>query len=160
MKKSFNTTIRVIYGDTDAMGVAYHANYLRWFEIGRTEFLREIDYPYSEVEKLPVWLPLTHAHVEYVKPARYDDVLLINVSLTELGFVTIRLDYAITNQKTGELLVTGFTRHGITDDKLKPIKLKKIHPEFYAAMNAQLENSGESSFAGASGASGAAGKKE
>ena len=131
MKKLFFTEVRVIYGDTDAMGVAYHANYLRWFETGRTELLRETGYPYSEIEKYPIWLPLTHAQVEYKKPAKYDDALLVCSNVAELGFASMLLQYEITHKETGELLVTGTTRHGITDDQLKPIKLKRDYPEIY-----------------------------
>ena len=134
MKKIFSMEARVIFGDTDAMGVAYHANYLRWFEMGRTELLREVGFAYSELEKFPVWLPLTHAHVEYKKPAKYDDTILVKTQITELGFASLSLEYEISNKATEDLLVTGYTRHGITDDQLKPLKLKKAFPEFYAAL--------------------------
>jgi acyl-CoA thioester hydrolase len=136
MKRLFFVEERVIFGDTDAMGVTYHANYLRWFERGRTELLREIDFVYTELEKHPVWLPLTHVTLEYKKPAKYDDPIVICSQVTELGYATMLLKYEITHKETGELLVTGSTRHGITDDKLKPIKLKKVYPEFYAALKA------------------------
>jgi len=136
MERQFFTEVRVIYGDTDAMGVAYHANYLRWFEVGRTELLRDIGFAYSELERFPVWLPLTHAHLEYKKPAHYDDVIIVCSQITELGFASMTIEYKITNKKTGELLVTGYTRHGITDDNLKPAKLKKVFPEFYEALKA------------------------
>ena len=136
MVRLFVTETRVIYGDTDAMGVAYHANYLRWSEMGRTELLREIGFPYSEIERFPVWLPLTHAHVEYKKPCRYDDAIVIYTQITELGFVSMLLNYEIKDKETGELLVSGYTRHGITDNNLKPAKLKKVYPEFYAALKA------------------------
>jgi acyl-CoA thioester hydrolase len=142
MKRLFFTEARVIYGDTDAMGVAYHAHYLRWFEFGRTELLREIGIPYTEMEKLPVWLPLTHAAMEYKKPARYDDHLLVCTQISELGFASMLLNYEITNKKTGELLVTGTTRHAITDDKLKPIKLKRDFPEIYEALRSIAGNHG------------------
>ena len=136
MEKRFVTEIRVIYGDTDAMGVAYHANYLRWFEIGRTELIRDLGFSYSQIEKYPVWLPITHAHVEYKKPAVYDDVILVSSHIAELGFASMLLNYEITNKESGELLVSGYTRHGITDDKLKPIKLKRAYPELYKALSA------------------------
>jgi acyl-CoA thioester hydrolase len=134
MKKLFFTEERVIFGDTDAMGVAYHANYLRWFERGRIELLREIGFAYSELEQFPVWLPLTQAHCEYKKPARYDDAIIVSTKLAELGFASVVMTYEVTNKKTGDLLVTGYTRHGITDDMLKPLKLKKVYPEFYVAL--------------------------
>ena len=136
MKKLFFTEIRVIYGDTDAMGVAYHANYLRWFEVGRTELLRETGYAYSKIEKYPVWLPVTQAHVEYKKPARYDDVVQVGSYVAELGFASMLINYEITNKESGELLVTGYTRHGITDSEMRPIKLKRVYPELYEMFSA------------------------
>ena len=140
MKKLFFTEVRVIYGDTDAIGVAYHANYLRWFETGRTELLRETGYPYSEIEKYPIWLPLTQAHLEYKKPALYDDSIVVCSNIAELGFASMLLEYEITHKETGDLLVSGTTRHGVTDDKLKPIKLKRDYPEFYAVLSAIAAN--------------------
>ena len=140
MKRLFFTDIRVIYGDTDAMGVAYHANYLRWFEIGRTELLRATGFAYSEIEKFPVWLPITHAHLEYKKPALYDDMIQVCANVAELGFASMTLNYEITNKESGELLVSGYTRHGITDDKLRPIKLKREYPELYAVLEAIATN--------------------
>jgi acyl-CoA thioester hydrolase len=136
MKRLFFIEDRVIFGDTDAMGVVYHANYLRWFERGRTELLREINFVYTELEKYPVWLPLTHADLHFIKPARYDDPLVVCSQIVELGFATMLLNYEISHKETGELLVTGSTRHAITDNNLKPIKLKKVYPEFYAALKA------------------------
>ena len=140
MKRPFFTDIRVIYGDTDAMGVAYHANYLRWFEIGRTELLRDTGFSYSEIEKYPVWLPITHAHIEYKKPAVYDDIIQVCAYVAELGFASMLINYEITNKESGELLVSGYTRHGITNDMMKPIKLKRDYPDLYEALRSVAAN--------------------
>ena len=134
MKRVFRTDVRVIYGDTDAMGVVYHTNYIRWFEIGRTELLREIGFPYSELEKIPVWMPLAQAFCEYKKPAYYDDLLEVATYVSELNYASMILAYEITRKSAGELLVTGYTRHGITNDKLKPVSLAKACPALYAAL--------------------------
>jgi len=134
MKKSFHTDVKVIYADTDAMGVVYHTNYIRWFEIGRTELLRDLDFPYTNLEKIPLWMPLTQAHCEYKKPAHYDDVVEVVTHISELGYASMIIEYEILLKATGELLVTGYTRHGFTNDKLKPVSLKKVCPELYEAM--------------------------
>ena len=139
MKRLFRTKLRVYYADTDAMGVVYHTNYIRWFEVGRTEGLRELGFPYSEIEKLPVWMPLAAAHCEYKRPARYEDVLEIISQVQEMGHASLVMSYEIFNKATGELIVTGYTRHGITDDQLRPIKLAKVHPELYAALKGAAE---------------------
>jgi len=116
------------------MGVAYHANYLRWFEMGRSALLREIGFPYSELEKIPIWLPLAQAHCDYKKPAHYDEILEIVTHISEMGHVSIVLSYDIVRKTDGELLVAGYTRHGITNDKLKPVSLKKAYPELYQTL--------------------------
>ena len=136
IKRLFFSEVRVLYADTDAMGVAYHTNYIRWFEIGRTELLREIGFPYSEFEKYPVWMPLAQAYCEYKQPAHYDDLVEIVSYISEMGHASLILNYEIRRKPTGELLVSGYTRHGFTDDKLKPIALKKVYPELYAALKA------------------------
>lgn len=120
--KFFQTTYRVIYGDVDAMKVAYYANYLRWFEIGRTELIRHLGLPYSEIEAQGVLLPVTEAYCKYGKSARYDDLLLIH---TGVGFVrkaSMRFDYRITNQEK-ELLVQGYTVHACLDRDGKLVRL-------------------------------------
>jgi acyl-CoA thioester hydrolase len=132
--RKFYSEVRVIFADTDAMGVVYHNNYIRWFEVGRNEFMRQLGYPYSELEKLPLWLPVTEVHCAYHKPAVYDDVLEIAAWPQHMSFVTITIAYEIRNKESGELLVTGTTGHAITDDKLKPVRSHKLYPELYALL--------------------------
>ena len=143
MRTTFHTEVRVIYADTDAMGVVYHANYLRWFEIGRTELLRDIGFPYSRFEKIPVWMPLAQAYCEYKKPAIYDDILEIVTCISEMGHASLTLEYEIVRKSTGEQLVSGYTRHGFTNDKLKPFALKKACPELYEALKEIAPKDGE-----------------
>jgi acyl-CoA thioester hydrolase len=138
--KKFYSEARVIYGDTDAMGIVYHNSYIRWFEQGRTEFLRQVGHPYVELEKIPIWLPVTYVHCDYKSPAFYDDLLEIAAWPEKLTYVTIVMAYEIRRKETGELLVSGSTGHAITDDKLKPLRLKKVHPEIYAEWTALVES--------------------
>ena len=133
--KKYTTEYRVIYADIDAMGIVYHSNYVDLFERGRTEFLRQIGYPYSGLEKIPVWLPCTEAHIEYKSPGRYDDLLEIICWPAKLTFATIRMEYEVRRKETGELLVTGYTLHAFTDSNLKPIRAKKVIPELYELMD-------------------------
>jgi acyl-CoA thioester hydrolase len=73
--------IRAIYGDTDAMGIVYHTNYIRWFEIGRNELFRDIRILYAEIEAAGFNLPLTQVHCHYLIPARFDDMVLIEADI-------------------------------------------------------------------------------
>jgi acyl-CoA thioester hydrolase len=134
MAKVFYSEARVIYADTDAMGVAYHGNYIKWFEIGRTEYLRQIGYPYSSLEKEGLWLPVAEVTCAYKRPALYDDIISIAAWVESLGGASIVMGYEIRRGKGGELLATGRSRHGITDHNLKPIRLKKTTPGLYAAV--------------------------
>ncbi len=120
MKKHvFRTTVRVLYGDTDAGGVVYNANYLRYFEIGRTELMREWVCSYSEIEKLGYVLPVTECWSRYKAPAFYDDLLLIETEVSELTRLTCKFSYRICRQDEQDakprLLVKGYTVHAAID---------------------------------------------
>ena len=103
--------LRVRYGDTDRMGFAYYANYLRWFEIGRAEMLRALGTSYREVEEAGVSLPVVEAAVRYRKPARYDDALVIETAVAHLGRASVRFEYRVVREEGGELIATGHTEH-------------------------------------------------
>ena len=127
----YKTDIRVPYADVDGMGIVYHANYIKYFEIGRTEYLREIGYPYTQLEAEGIWLPVASVRCEYKSPARYDDLLTVNTWVGELKSATIVMAYEIKRKDTGEIIARGETKHPITDDKLRPIRLRNINPELY-----------------------------
>ena len=129
--KKYKSEVRVIYADTDAMGIVYHANYIKWFEIGRNEYLRQVGFPYSTLEKEKLWLPVVGVECTYKAPAYYDDVLEINTWVGELKAATVFINYEIYRKSTGELLVIGSTKHAITNEKLKPVRFKTAHPELY-----------------------------
>lgn len=110
----FTTGYRVIYGDTDAAGVMYNANYLRLFEIGRTEMMRAWAVPYRAMEDLGCILPVTESYLRFKAPARYDDLLEIAVSLVEISRLTCRFHYQISRpeqDRSATLLTRGFTVH-------------------------------------------------
>lgn len=118
------TSIRVIYADTDAMGVVYHTNYIKWFEVGRCELLRSIGYPYARLEAEGILLPVAECNCKYKRPAVYDDILEITARVGEMKGATVLMEYEIRIQETGALLVTGSTKHAITDPQFKPIRLR------------------------------------
>lgn len=112
--------VRVRYAETDRMGIAYNGHYLTWFEIGRTEFLRECGLAYREMESQGFMLPVVEAEVKYLKPACYDEVLVIRTSIGRKPGARIHLEYEIL--RDGEVLATGFTEHAFTDAGLRPVR--------------------------------------
>jgi len=109
------TSERVIYGDTDQMGVVYYANYLRWFEKGRSELLRQIGLPYKTIEAQGFHFPVTEVSCRYFKSAHYDDMITIATQLTSVGRATLTFDYTISRECDGSSLASGSTRHACID---------------------------------------------
>ena len=111
----YQTTVRVLYGDTDAGGVVYNANYLRYFEIGRTELMREWICSYSDIEKLGFVLPVIECWSRFKAPAVYDDLLIIETTITEVSKLKCKFSYRILRKEEGndrlKLLVKGYTVH-------------------------------------------------
>jgi acyl-CoA thioester hydrolase len=94
------TSYRVIYGDTDQMGVVYYANYLHWFERGRSEFLRQIGLPYAVIEQQGFHFPVVEVSCRYTQSARYDDVIRIETQLTEVGRAALSFNTASCEKAT------------------------------------------------------------
>ncbi len=103
--------LRVIYGDTDQMGVVYYANYFRFFEFARSEYFRARGGSYVDVEKGGHRLPVFEASCSYKAPARYDDLLIIKVKITELRRASLVFEYDIRKEGAPAILVTGSTSH-------------------------------------------------
>lgn len=120
---------KVRYAEVDRMNIAYHSNYIIWFELGRTEFLRALRYTYSQLEENEIWLPVIEVGCKYKSPVTYDDTIVIETSIEELSRVKIKFRY---NVMLGEKLsAEGFSIHAFTNPKLKPIGLNKIRPDVY-----------------------------
>lgn len=109
------TSYRVIYGDTDQMGIVYYANYLRWFEKGRSEFLRQIRSPYAQIEARGFHFPVVEVSCRYFKPAHYDDIVTIATQLTSVGRAKLNFDYKITSESDRSPLALGSTKHACVD---------------------------------------------
>lgn len=123
----FTTRYRVLYGDTDAGGVVYNANYLRYFEQGRTELMRAHVRSYKEIEELGLILPVTETFMRYKAPAHYDDLLTIETSIGELNKYTCRFNYRVTrpdpDRPRPTLLVKGYTVHAAVTREGRLVKL-------------------------------------
>jgi acyl-CoA thioester hydrolase len=121
------TAYRVIYGDTDQMGIVYYANYLRWFESGRSEFLRQIGLPYGTIEAQGFHFPVTEVNCRYANSARYDDIVLIETELIELGRASLSFAYRILCQSNNdELLASGSTKHACIDRSGKLTRIPSV----------------------------------
>jgi acyl-CoA thioester hydrolase len=116
-------TFRVIYGDTDTMGVVYYANYLRYFEAGRTELLRAMGINYRELEASGFLLPCANASVRYRSPARYDDELELETILAEVGMASVRITYNLYKKADAVLVATGETTHACIEPSGKIARL-------------------------------------
>ena len=117
------TRVRVRYADTDQMGVAYYANYLVWFEVARTEWLRDAGWTYREMEAAGFSLPVIEAHCEYRQPARYDDEIEIRTTATALTPVRLRFDYRILRAPEDQLVAEGYTVHASIGTGGRPCRL-------------------------------------
>src|SRR5512141_2628148 len=147
------TQLRVIYGDTDQMGVVYYANYLRYFEAGRNEFIRARGLRYRDFEaRFGLVLPVAEAGVKYVEAARYDDLVSVETTLSEVRRASARFTYRLLRE--AEVLATGFTLHACVDPEGR---IRRLPPELVRSLKgegtgelrgggapAKLESSGKS----------------
>ena len=120
------STTRVRYAETDQMGVVYYANYLIWFEVGRTDWLRETGWTYRSIEADGFQLPVTEAHCEYRQGARYDDELDIRTRASQVSPVRIRFDYEVVRRADGVALAGGHTVHATIGPSGRPARLKAL----------------------------------
>jgi acyl-CoA thioester hydrolase len=130
--------LRVRYADTDRMGFAYYGNYMRWFEIGRAEMMRSLGTSYREVEESGVSLPVVEVSCRYRKPARYDDAIVLETAVAELGRASVEFVYRVVREADGELLATGRTQHCFLARDGKPARA----PEALAALLARAPRAG------------------
>jgi acyl-CoA thioester hydrolase len=114
-RKVVETTVRVRYAETDAMGVVYHTNYLIWFEVGRGEYMRQGGGDYADFEAQGFYLPVSEMDARFIAPARYGDRVTIRTWVQDLRSRSLTFAYEAAMQETGQVLVTGHTRHICTD---------------------------------------------
>ena len=130
--KTTTSTVRVRYAETDKMGVVYYANYLVWFEVGRTDWLRETGWTYRAMEAEGVQLPVIEAHCEYRQGARYDDEVEVRTRAQKLSPVRIQFDYEIVRRGDGTVLATGHTVHATIDINGRPTRMPDRVKELFA----------------------------
>jgi acyl-CoA thioester hydrolase len=112
--------IRIPYADVDQMGVVYYANYLVYFERGRTELMRAIGMQYKDIERdYQLYLPVVDVHIKYLAPAKYDDIIIVRTKVDELRKASMIFSYEIHN-KQGQLLIQGSSTHVFINSSWKP----------------------------------------
>lgn len=127
---------KINYYETDRMGVVHHSNYIRFLEEARCQMLDDNQIPYSAFEEQGVMIPVLSVNCNYKQHVTFDDIIEIQPFVTDFNGVRLTMGYQVTNQKTGDLVLTGETKHCFTDMNLKPIRLQKQIPEFYDKFNA------------------------
>jgi acyl-CoA thioester hydrolase len=141
-------SLRVRYQETDQMGVVYHANYLNWFEIGRTEWVRQAGITYKELEARGLLLPVTDVEASFKQPALYDDWVTICTQVAEMSSVRVRFESRVLSgnvtealgdsyegeEPPGLLLVRGGTRHVWVNKEWKPVRFAREEPDWYEQM--------------------------
>lgn len=131
MSESFDIELRVRYSETDQMGVVYHANYLNWFEVGRTEWMRQSGVEYRELEAQGLLLPVTEAGLKYIASAKYDDLVRVTTRIASFDKLRLTFAYEVRRVDDGELLVTGQTEHVFITREGKVVRIGKTHPEVH-----------------------------
>ncbi|WIF95232.1 acyl-CoA thioesterase [Caminicella sporogenes] len=131
---SNDAIIRVRYGETDQMGVVYHANYYTWFEVGRSEFFNSLGYTYKKLEQEGIILPVIESFCQYIKPAKYYDEVIIRTKISYLKGVRIAFSYEIIRKDDNVLLARGKTVHAFVDKNLKPVKIKKANEKVWTLL--------------------------
>ena len=125
--------IRVIFGDTDQLGVVYYANYLRYFEAARAAFLRSLGKSQRDLERLEIGFPVTEARCRYRRPAHYEDLLDVDVRVSSLGLASMHFDYEI--RRGDEVIAEGHTAHACVAPSGRPVR---IPGELRALLGAEL----------------------
>ncbi|MBT2684913.1 thioesterase family protein [Bacillus sp. ISL-37] len=125
--------IEVRYAETDQMGVVYHANYLVWMELGRTQLIKELGFNYAEMEKDGIISPVLDIQASYKKPLRYGETATIKTWVEEYDGIRSVYKYEIFNGE-GELALTGSSKHVcVKKDSFRPISLKRSYPDWHEA---------------------------
>ena len=125
--------IEVRYAETDQMGVVYHANYLIWMELGRTQLIKELGFSYAEMEKDGIISPVIDIQASYKKPLRYGETATVKTWVEEYdGFRSV-YNYEIFNGE-GQLALTASSRHVLVKrENFRPVSLKRTYPDWHEA---------------------------
>jgi acyl-CoA thioester hydrolase len=114
----YETQVRVRYAETDQMGYVYYGNYATFFEVARVEMLRSLGTSYKQLEEQGIMMPVTELNCKYIRPAKYDELLTIRVTMREMPHIRIRFEYEVFNEQ-GKLTTQGDTQLAFVDSERK-----------------------------------------
>lgn len=120
--KVHKVEIRIIYADTDQMGIVYHANYFRFLEIARNEFIRDLGMSYKDFESKGVYLPVKEAFIDFKSPIRYDDIIVVHAEIEKLKHVSLKMAYEIYGLENNILHAKAYTLHPFVNKEGRVIK--------------------------------------
>lgn len=127
--------LTVRYAETDMMGIVHHSRYYPWFEVARTDFIKNIGMSYTEMEQMGILLPLTETAAKYHYGLKYEDEVLITCKMTKLTVARCEFKYEVYKLPEMKLMTTGKTGHGFINRDFAPINLKKLYPDIWEKFN-------------------------
>lgn len=133
---------KVFYYETDKMGIVHHSNYLRWFEESRVDILDQAGLPFETVEAEGVLSPVLSASCKYILPFHFNETFFVKTIIDSFGGARFSVSYSVYDN-SGCVHVTGTTTHCFTDDKLRPLRIRKTHPHVFSVYE-ELYRRGES----------------
>ncbi|WP_433742271.1 acyl-CoA thioesterase [Falsibacillus pallidus] len=125
--------VEVRYAETDQMGVVYHANYLVWMELGRTQLIEDLGFRYADMEKDGIISPVMDIEISYKKPLRYGQKAIVHTWIDHYDGLRVTYGYEIFTDEQ-ELAVTALSKHVcVKKSNFRPISVKKLYPDWHAA---------------------------
>jgi len=128
------TRFVVRYAETDQMGIVHHSNYPIWYEAGRTDFIRQLGMPYSQIEAQGVLLPLIELNCKYKSYSKYEDQITVKTRVKELSYTRITFSYEVYRNDEPDAVNYGETMHVWTNTELKPVNIRKYASHLYELM--------------------------
>ena len=128
---NFEYERKINYYETDRMGIVHHSNYIRFMEEARCRMLEYFEFPYSSFEEQGVLIPVLSISCSFKHHVTFNDTIIIKPFVKDFNGVRLTMGYTMTNKETGNIILTGETKHCFTDINLKPIRLQNKLPEYY-----------------------------
>ena len=122
------------YYETDQMGIIHHSNYIRWFEEARLSCLKQMGLSYESMEERGIMIPVLSVSCQYKSAVRYDDKIVIYVSITQFNGVKMKVAYEVRDAESGELRTTGESEHGFLDKNFRPLRLKRDFSDIFETL--------------------------
>ena len=131
---------KINYYETDAMKIVHHSNYIRFLEEARILSMDKMGLPYHKMEEEGIMVPVLGVNCTYKHPAKFNEIIEIDVKIKEYTSVKLTMEYIITNKNSGLVCLIGETKHCFTDMNMKPISLKKAKPHMHEIFIKEIEN--------------------